>query len=487
MSDRFPHTGRVPQFAHLLSSTKKVAMVSPSKVPSETSVTPDGVDERRSKRALKRAFVGFAVDYYDIYLPVVALAPALSYFQPANLSPAMTLSLFYLTFAATLVARPIGAAVFGSLADRIGRRKVTLISMIGFGVATLLIAFIPGYTTIGIFSYLLLILLRFIDGLFLGGEYTSANPLAMESAPRARRGLYGGIIGSAYPFAYIAISLVTALMLVIFPSGSPDSAYSVWGWRIPFVIGALLAFAVVIYFRQIEESEVWEKVEAKTDVKKASPLKELFTGTNRKSLAQVMVLMTGLWFITNSVISAVPALFISTLKLSSSAVTNTILLLNFVVAIGYLSSGLIGQKWGRRRYFIGAGITTVIVGAPAFYFALNNIDAPGWFVGGMLLYGLALLVSTSCYGVIHTYVIERFPTEVRATGYGVGYSLSILIPSFYGFYMTGLGTFMPYRLTPLPLFILGGLLMAIGAWMGPETRDLDFRREVAATPTRTDG
>ena len=225
--------------------------------PPATALTADEEQkDRRGKRALRRAFVGFWVDYYDIYLPIVALAPAIAYFQPQNLSPALTLSLFYLTFAATLIARPIGAAVFGSLADRIGRRKVTLISMVEFGFATTMIAFIPGYETIGIWSYLLLVGLRFVDGLFLGGEYTSANPLAMESAPAARRGLYGGIIGSAYPVAYISISVVTALVLLVFPSGGADSPYATWGWRIPFLIGGFLAFAIAIYFRRVEESEI---------------------------------------------------------------------------------------------------------------------------------------------------------------------------------------------------------------------------------------
>lgn len=446
-------------------------------------------DERRAKRALKRAFVGFWVDYYDIYLPVVALAPALAYFQPPNLSPALTLSLFYLTFAATLIARPIGAAVFGSLADRIGRRRVTLISMIGFGTATLLIACLPGYETIGIASYFLLLLLRFIDGLFLGGEYTSANPLAMESAPRERRGLYGGIIGSAYPTAYISISLVTAAVLFVFPSGGADSAYATWGWRIPFLIGGVLAFAIVIYFRTVEESEVWQEATESSEPAKASPLKDLLRGPNLRNLGQVVVLMTGLWFITNSVISAAPALFMNNLGLSDSAVTNCILLLNFVVAAGYLSSGMLGQRFGRRTYFIGAGILTVVVAVPAYYFALTMLDRSGQFLSGMIFYGVALVISTSCYGVIHTYVIERFPTKVRATGYGVGYSVAILIPSFYGFYMGWLEGLMPFRYTPLPLLALGGLLMALGAWLGPETRDLDFNRASEpsdAEPSDTD-
>lgn len=430
---------------------------------------------RKARRAVSRAFLGFWIDYYDIYLPIVALAPVLSYFQPEHLDPTLKLSLFYLTFAVTLIARPIGAAVFGNLADTIGRRRMTLVSMVGFGVTTLLIACIPGYATIGIASYLLLVALRFIDGLFLGGEYTSANPLAMEATPKHRRGLFGALIGSAYPTAYISISIVTAIVLLAFPNGEPDSPYARWGWRIPFLVGGLLALLVALHFRRIDESEVWQDTRKKSDAP-ATPLKELLRGQNLRTLGQVMVLMTGLWLVTNSVISAAPALFIETLGRSEQAVTNSILLINFAVAAGYISSGVIGQAVGRRRYFIGVGVLTVVVAVPSYYFALTLMDQPGSFVAAMACYGVALVLGTSCYGVIHTYIIERFPTEIRASGYGVGYSFAIILPSFYGFYMAWLENLMPYRYTPLPLLVLGGLFMALGAWIGPETRNLEFTK-----------
>lgn len=454
-------------------------MANHSNPTSPTSGTENAPSTSKARRAVSRAFLGFWIDYYDIYLPIVALAPVLSYFQPENLDPTLKLSLFYLTFAVTLIARPIGAAVFGNLADTIGRRRMTLVSMVGFGITTLLIACIPGYATIGIASYLLLVALRFIDGLFLGGEYTSANPLAMEATPRHRRGLFGALIGSAYPTAYISISIVTAVVLLAFPNGEPDSPYARWGWRIPFIVGGLLALLVALHFRRIEESEVWQDTKKKID-RPVTPFKELLKGQNLKTLGQVMVLMTGLWLVTNSVISAAPALFINSLGRSEQAVTNAILVINFAVGIGYISSGVIGQAIGRRRYFIGAGVLTVVIAVPSYYFGLSLIDKSGSFITGMAFYAVALVLSTSCYGVIHTYIIERFPTEVRASGYGIGYSFAIILPSFYGFYMAWLENVMPYRYTPLPLLALGGIFMAVGAWIGPETRNLDFGKHTRA-------
>ena len=131
---------------------------------------------------------------FDVYLPIIALAPAMSFFQPDTLSPAQQSTLFYVVFALSLVGRPLGAVVFGHYSDKIGRRRTTIISMGGFALVTLLIAFLPGYETWGIGSIAALTFLRFLDGIFLGGEYTGANPLAMEYAPKDQRGLWAAFI-----------------------------------------------------------------------------------------------------------------------------------------------------------------------------------------------------------------------------------------------------------------------------------------------------
>src|ERR1700754_5025369 len=192
---------------------------------SETKA-PDLAEKRRS--ATLGAFFAEFVDMFDIYLPTVILTPALMYFQPAQLSPGAAGIFTSLVFATTLVGRPVGAAIFGALADRIGRRKSTIVSVSGFGIITLLIALIPGYATVRIASYWILIVLRFLDGVCLGGGYTGALPLAMEYSPKHRRGLLGGVILAAFPLAYIAINLVGLVCFALFPLAGPDSPYAVW-------------------------------------------------------------------------------------------------------------------------------------------------------------------------------------------------------------------------------------------------------------------
>ena len=144
--------------------------------------------------ALRAAFIGFFVDMFDVYLPIVALGPAMSYFQPVTLSPALKSTLFYIVFALSLVGRPVGAILFGHYGDKLGRRRVTIISTGGFALVTLLIGVLPGYQIWGIASIAALTFLRFVDGVFLGGEYTGANPLAMEYAPKEKRGTWAAFI-----------------------------------------------------------------------------------------------------------------------------------------------------------------------------------------------------------------------------------------------------------------------------------------------------
>ena len=146
----------------------------------------------RAKNAIRGAFLGFFVDMFDIYLPIVVLAPAIAYFVSPDLSATTTAIVSGSIFAATLIGRPVGAFIFGHFADAIGRKRSTVIAVSGFGVATLLMALLPGYEQWGIAVVVIFVLLRFIDGIFLGGEYTSASPLAMEYCPKEERGFYGG-------------------------------------------------------------------------------------------------------------------------------------------------------------------------------------------------------------------------------------------------------------------------------------------------------
>lgn len=431
--------------------------------------------EAKRRNAIKGAFFSEYIDMFDIYLPVVVLSPVLAFFQPPHLTAGMETILASLVFITTLLGRPVGALIFGMVADRVGRRKASIWSVSGFGVVTLLIALLPGYQSIGVTSYWLLVLLRFVDGIFLGGGYTGAMPLAIEYSKKAQRGFVGGFIIAGFPAAYVSINLVAMVMFALFPLNGMNSPYAQWGWRIPFVLGSVLAGLLALYYvHKVAESEIWksEAAEKSAETEKL-PLSDLLRGKSGRSLVQVLVMMTGFWLTQNIITIFLPTgLLYKTLHLTGFEITLTLMITYFVLFFSYIGSGLIGQRIGRRRFFVILGPVIATVGAGLLY-VLANVD--GLTLPAIIAITCVLaVIVTSPWGVIVTYINERFVTDVRATGFGVGFSLSVIIPSFYAFYMDGLSAFMPLRLTPVALLCVGGLIGAIGALMGPETKDVDF-------------
>ncbi|WP_322102614.1 MFS transporter [Paraburkholderia sp. J41] len=430
--------------------------------------------EAKRRNAIKGAFFSEYIDMFDIYLPVVVLSPVLAFFQPPHLSPGMETILASLVFITTLLGRPVGALIFGMIADRVGRRKASIYSVSGFGVVTLLIALLPGYESIGITSYWLLVLLRFVDGIFLGGGYTGAMPLAIEYSKKHQRGFVGGFIIAGFPAAYVSINLVAMLMFAVFPLNGVHSPYAQWGWRIPFVLGAVLAGLLALYYvHKVAESEIWKSEAAdKPAETEKLPLSDLLRGKSGRSLLQVLVMMTGFWLTQNIITIFLPTgLLFKTLHLTGFQITLTLMITYFVLFFSYIGSGMIGQRIGRRRFFAILGPVIATVGAGLLY-VLANVDLT--LPAIIAITCVLAVIVTSPWGVIVTYINERFVTDVRATGFGVGFSLSVIIPSFYAFYMNALSAFMPLRLTPVALLCVGGLIGAIGALMGPETKDVDF-------------
>jgi MFS family permease len=426
--------------------------------------------KRRS--AIRGAFLTEFIDMFDIYLPVVVLAPVLAYFQPTHIEPGLAAILGSFVFITTLLGRPVGAFIFGRVADRLGRRTSSIISVLGFGLFTLLIALLPGYQTIGVTSYVLLVLLRFLDGVCLGGGYTASHPLAMEYSRKSERGFVGGLIIAAFPAAYVAISVIAMIMFAVFPLDGMASVYAVWGWRIPFLIGAVLAgFLAHYYWRKVSESELWE-VRTSAGAKKPAAAR-LFSGSNGRSLIQVLIMMTGFWTTQNIITIYMPSVLLGqTLHLSKFELTTTLIITYCLLFFSYIGAGLLSQAIGRRRTFIILGVLISTVGVALLYTLANSAGRPLPEII-LIVCALAILV-TAPWGVIITYINERFVTEVRATGFGIGFSLSVVLPSFYAFYLSWLGNVVPPSTAPAVLLFIGGVIATIGAALGPETRDADF-------------
>jgi MFS family permease len=428
--------------------------------------TPDLI----ARRAVRAAYFGFFVDMFEVYLPIAVLAPALVYFIPAGLSAATKATIFSVVFAISLMGRPIGSMVFGHFGDRLGRRRVTLISVAGFAIATLLIAVLPGYQAWGGASIAALLILRLADGVFIGGEYTAANPLAMEYSPKEKRGLNAALIHIGYPAALVCVSLLTALMLKLAPGGDAGAAYAVWGWRIPFVIGALLAGALFLYYYlAVPESEVW-----RSSKKSAAPLKEIFAGADLRRFGQLIVVMSGAWLTLDATVAAFPGVINTVLGVKSPDV-NTGILIGAAISVPIFPlMGILSQKFGRRPTIVVLGLLGLIPASALYYFLMAGAYHDSAMLVGLI--ALILVLTIPIWAVITPYLAESFRTEIRSSGYGLSYSVATILPGFYSFYMLGLAKLMPYEFSPIVLLALGGLMLTLGALAGPETKHVDLNR-----------
>ena len=435
----------------------------------DTSPAPSpghGPDMAKVRAAVRGGTLAYFVDQFDIYLPIVVLAPATIYFQSAALSASTTALLSSLVFASTLIGRPLGAMIFGHFADTVGRKRTTLVAVGGFGIITLITACLPGHETIGTWSIGLLIALRFVDGVFLGGEYTTAVPLAMEWSPKHLRGRYASLITMTSPGAYVVIAAITLLMLNLLPSAGLHSAYVQWGWRVPFFVGALLSAVLFRYYLK----QVHEPPAEFTGEKHKLPFVRLMV-RYPKALAQVFVLMTGTWLATNMEASVTPAQLKAHLLLSSKEVTLTMLVINAAAAASYPLFGLLSQRIGRRRFYIYYGLTVLVIGTGSYSLLMLSHGGLGAALGWGVLIGI---FTVGTFGPIAAYLTERFPSGIRSTGYGVGYSLALIAPAFYAFYLQRLDTVVSSYLAPAILLALAGILISVGGLLGPETKDVDM-------------
>ncbi|WP_241986652.1 MFS transporter [Cryobacterium fucosi] len=403
---------------------------------------------------MRGGVLGNFVDQFDIFLPIIALAPAAaSLYGTEDMATNAGL-----IFVATLIGRPLGAAIFGPIADRIGRTTTTRITIGGVGLTTALIAAVPGQNLFGSGTLLTILALRFLGGIFIGGGYTAAVPLAMEWTLPRRRGLVSGLIMWMSPWANASIAaLVFALLGIL----GPDR-YSDWGWRIPFVVGALMALGMVEYYRRnVSDSPIWTRA-----AKASTPLRDVLFGPYRRQLWQVFVLMSGMWLFTNMAIAVLAGQLKAGGQLSDQDVSFAMLCATVVSALAMAGSGHLSTLTGRRSFFVGFGIVSAVL-APTVYLAVFR-EAGGPAL--VLLVAALQVVTVSVYGPVAAYLTERFPTAVRSSGYGVAYSLSIVLPALYPFYLPPLQRVLGEHLAVAALLALAGFLVATGAFMGPETR-----------------
>src|SRR5699024_975024 len=258
------------------------------------------------RAALRAGGVGNFIVNVHVFLPVTALTSA----RLVLAGPAATASTAALIIVAMLFGRPVGGIVFGRISDRLGRTRTTRVAIAGTAACALAIAATPTHELLGGGTVALVLLLRFLCGIFVAGEYSAAIPLAMEWSPPRRRGLMSGLILSMAPWAQASIAFAVAVLLALL---GPEH-YAAWGWRALFVLGAVLSLGMLVYYgRHVVDAPMPPRRDTRRDAprdpaptsegaRSAPTLRSLVSGSWAPAFWQVFVLMTGLWLLTDTTV-----------------------------------------------------------------------------------------------------------------------------------------------------------------------------------------
>ncbi|MBV9248742.1 MAG: MHS family MFS transporter [Acetobacteraceae bacterium] len=374
-------------------------------------------DHRKQlRRAVIASTVGTTVEWYDflLYATVTGLVFAKLYFPTSD--PLVGTLQAYAIFFVGFVARPVGAAIFGHYGDRIGRKATLIATLLITGLATVLVALVPTYEQIGIWGAIILLVLRFIQGVGVGGEWSGSVLLAMEWA---RGNKNRGSIASWPQFGGPAGIALANLAVLVFSAISGDQ-FLTWGWRIPFLISIVMV-AIGLYIRLgIFETPVFSKVIEEEQVAR-TPALEVFRRHPKQLILSATARMAeqgpGYVYIAYIFTYGTTVLHQPRDLLLTGLLTAAILGFLWVPVAGYLS-----DRVGRRRMYTIGAITSGIYGF--VYFALLGTMSPFWIFIGI---ALSLLPIMTLYGPQAALIAESFPAALRYSGAGIGYQAASII------------------------------------------------------------
>jgi len=429
------------------------------------------------RKAVLASFVGTSIEWYDFFLFGSAAALVFNKVFFPNFDPLTGTLLSFATYAVAFVARPLGGAIFGHLGDRRGRKQTLVWTLTLMGAATVAMGLLPGYSSIGIAAPILLVVLRFLQGLGLGGEWGGAVAMVTEysdaAGEQSRRGFFASWPQIGVPAGQLlavgALSIVAATM--------STASFDAWGWRIPFLLSAVLILVGLWIRKSLAESPLFASLEASE--RHQAPVAEVFRH-HRKSLLITMGIR-----IASDVSYYTFALFGITyvtqeLGLPRSYVFNGVLVASVVQLVAIPGFAALSDRVGRRPvYLFGA----VGVGAWGFaYFLLVDTRSAG---AAILAITVGLLFQAAMYGPMAAFISEMFGTSVRYSGSSLGYQLAGI---FGGSLAPIIGVALLARYgsgTPVAVYLLAASLVTVTAVvLAAETLHSDLR--AAQDPVLTD-
>jgi SHS family lactate transporter-like MFS transporter len=416
---------------------------------------------RQQRSTFLASFLGWTLDAFDYFLLTFVTIRVAHDFRVAVPAVALSLTL-------TLVMRPVGAFIFGILAERFGRRTPLMVDVVLFSVLELLTAFSPNYAVF--------LILRILFGIAMGGEWGVGASLAMESLPTESRGLFSGILQQGYAFGYLISAIVFALVFTLLPA--PLNS-----WRTLFIIGVLPALLVLFIRVNVKESPVWERQQTLHREKGISLWQGIGMAIKSRPILFIflIVLMTAFNCLSHGTQDNYPAFLQGQLHIGVAGTTIISAIANVGAIIGGTLFGYYSQNWGRRRAIIIACIIGIIM-IPLW---CGLLKIPGISLLITLPLGAFLLqfMVQGAWGVVPVHLNELSPTDVRGTFPGFAYQLGNLFAAFIIYLQASLayGAFgsskQPNFTLALAIFSLGAFLaVIIFTAFSQEARGIEFEK-----------
>lgn len=381
------------------------------------------------KTVIAASMVGTAIEFYDFYAYGTAAAnyfPKVFFGDTTNPTVALLASL--LTFAIAFIARPLGSLVFGHFGDRMGRKTTLVVSLLTMGVATFLIGCLPTYNQWGVMAVAVLCLCRFVQGIGLGGEWSGAALVATENAPEDKRALYGSFPELGAPIGFF-LSNGTYFLLEAF---NDDDAMLAWGWRVPFLLSAILVIVGLVVRVQMEETPIFRLAQEQKKVVK-SPLTEVFKKSWKQVLqATFLVAVTYTLFYTLATWSLAWGTKTTEQGGGSLGFSKQEYLLMLMVAVCVFAAFIViscvnADKFGRKRVIVISSCC-LIAFALLFPFLLDPaVVGQRNFATNLLFLCIGFALMGTAFGPIGAFLPELFDANVRYSGSGIGYNLAAIV------------------------------------------------------------
>ena len=424
-------------------------------------------DEEKTplRRVVMASLIGTTVEWYDFFLYGSAAALVFNKLFFPEFDPLTGTLLAFATYALGFVARPVGGIVFGHYGDRIGRKRLLMLSLILMGVATVLIGLLPTYAQIGIWAPLALIGLRLVQGFAVGGEWGGAVLMAAEHGDAARRGFWASWPQAGVP----AGNLLAAAVLAIMAAVQSEADFLSWGWRVPFVLSALLVVVGWYIRNRVSESPMFAKELDAVEAPPKVPAMEVL-----RERPKALVLGAGLRVGENisyyilTVFSLTYLVDVS--KESRSLALNALLIGAAMQFFAIPLFALLSDKIGRRPvYAFGA------FGLAAWCFIMFGLLGSGDNVSIVLALVVGLVLHGAMYGPQAAFITELFPTRIRYSGVSLAYQLTSIVAGSLA-PIIALWLYKEYdSATPVAIYVgVACLISGVSALLARETRGLEL-------------